>query len=57
VPDEAKSTSFEGGILNGVYKPELMTQDHQQFSHKHEEQTVDISGKAANFNASYRNYL
>jgi hypothetical protein len=47
---------FRGGVLNGVYKPELMTQDHQQFTHQHEEETVDIAGKDPSFNTGHRNY-
>jgi len=43
VPDGAKSASLEVGILNGVYKPELMTQDHQQFTHSNMKRTQLIS--------------
>lgn len=43
-----------GGKLNGVYKLRQINQEHQQFKQRHEEGTVDISGKVTKFNPGFK---
>jgi hypothetical protein len=57
VPDEAKTTSFEGGYSMGYINRSWWHKTISSSKHKHEEETVDISGKDANFNVRHRNYL